>query len=298
MRRLRRILPWVLLVVLALAGLGLRCDVPPKASAAAPAESQPNAFFDAAQFSKGLRQAQVLPPPPSDRPLIGGLVPHHILVGYLFSTFFLDLQRHPPKTVILVGPNHPNHGQRIITGRRGWSTDFGVVQADQALVNRLVQAGLAVVDDDTLANEHSIGAIIPYLKYHVPNARVVPLILHRDVSIQEVGRLADELAPLLGDERVLVASMDFSHYLTRPEAEARDVETWAAFQAGDLPALWRMGPEHLDSPPSVGLLMLTMQRVAAGEPEVAGHTNSGVIIGSDQIETTSYFTLKYRQPKK
>jgi len=260
--------------------------------------AQPNAFYDSEHFYRGLREVQASPGPPATGTLLGGVVPHHILAGAMFSHFFVALEQHPPKTVVVVGPNHENRGDRIITGRRGWNTDFGVVESDRTLVNRLVAGGLAHLDENALSTEHSVGALMPYLKYHAPQARVVPIIVHKDVSLTEMRRLADLLAPLLGPDCVLVASIDFSHYLTRAEAEAKDVTTLRVIRDFNIPALQEMGPDHIDSPASLGLLMLAMQQQGISQPELVAHTNSGVIIGSDLIETTSYFTFTYRRPER
>ncbi len=287
--------PWLMLLcVVLLAAVPGSAAAPKRAEEGTRAgSSHPSAFYDAQQFFKGLNEVTAVERTDT---LIGGLVPHHILAGSMFSRFYLELERQPPATVIVVGPNHDNRGARIATGVQPWTTPFGQVEVDQPLVEKLVAAGLATVDDGALDPEHSVGSQMPYIKYHAPGARVVPLIFHRDVSIGEIGRLAEFFAPLLGRDCILVASVDFSHYLTRPEAEAKDKETLKAIRAEDLPALYRMGPDHLDSPASLGLLLLTMKRLGAAGPEILGNTNSGVIIGSDMIETTSYFTLRYGSP--
>jgi len=259
-------------------------------------QTQPNAFFDGAQFGLGLRAGRAHPAPALTGTLVGGLVPHHILASTLLATFWQQLEAQPPHTVIVVGPNHPARGQRIITGRRGWATDFGVVEADNRLIDALVATGLVTVDDETLSEEHSEGAEMPYIKYHAPQATVVPLILHKDVKPEELARLIDVLAPHLGKDCILVASMDFSHYLTRVEAEAKDPESLAAIRSHDLATLWAMGPDHLDSPPSVGMLLLAMQRLGLEQPEILGHTNSGYILQNDATETTSYFVFRYQRP--
>ena len=267
----------------------------PPGPRALPDAVQPNAFFEAATFDKGLRAARAYPAPAATGVVVGGLVPHHTLAGSLFSTFFLGLEARPPATIVVVGPNHPNAGQRIITGRRGWATDFGVVAADQELIDALLATGLVTVDEKVLSAEHSVGAEMPYIKYHAPEARVVPLILHRDVQPVELRRLADVLAPRLGPDCLLLASVDFSHYLTRREADKKDPETLRAIEAHDLTTLWRMGPDHLDSPPALGLLLLTMQRLGLEQPEILARGNSGLILGSESIETTSYFVFRYQK---
>ncbi|HWI60739.1 MAG TPA: AmmeMemoRadiSam system protein B [Symbiobacteriaceae bacterium] len=298
MRRLRYWLPLFFVVVSLSVGstAPLPASPPPALRTAGPGV-QPDVFYDPASFFNGLEVLRSRGLPPA-RPgaLVGGLVPHHNLAGEMFSRLFVQFEAAPPKTVIVVGPNHDNRGQRVITGRRGWSTAFGVVEADQALVTKLEAAGLATVDDRSLEPEHAIGALMPYLKYHAPAAKVVPVILHRGVTLREMERLAGFLAPLLSPDTVLVASVDFSHYLTRTRAEANDAVTLKAIQAFDLPALMEMGPDFVDSPPSLGVLMLAMRQIGADGPVVEGNTNSGRLFGSDLAETTSYFTFSYRLP--
>lgn len=250
-------------------------------------------FYDASSFQKGLEAVRKAPPLPRSGTLVGGLVPHHNLAGAMFTTFFTRLELHPPKRIILVGPNHYLKGQRVVTGRRPWATAFGVVETDASLIDQLVAAGLATLDDGALADEHSMGAIMPYIKFHAPEALVVPLILHKDVTIAEQERLARTLAPLLSADTLLVASIDFSHYLPRDVADAKDVVTRQAIAAFDLPAIMRMSPDYLDSPPSLGVLMQTMRLAGAVGPVEEAHTNSGYILGSTIMETTSYFTFTY-----
>jgi len=258
----------------------------------APEPAQPNAFFNPALFYGGLEAARQAAAEAAG-PVAGGLVPHHDLAAELLSGFFLQLEAEPPEVIFLVGPNHEAAGAPVITGRRAWQTDFGRVEADREAVDALVAAGLAAVDEEVLAREHAMGTLMPYIKYHAPAARVVPVLLQPGLTVPELERLAGAIAGQLGPGRILVASVDFSHYLTRAEAEARDEETLAAITAGDLERLLRMGSDHLDSPGSVAVLLLAMEAVGADGPVVLGHTNSGVILRDDLIETTSYFTFVF-----
>jgi AmmeMemoRadiSam system protein B len=105
--------------------------------------------------------------------------------------------------------------------------------------------------------------------------------------------LARRLAPLLSADTLLVASVDFSHYLPRDIADAKDVVTRQAIADFDLPAIMRMSPDYVDSPPSLGVLMQTMRLAGAAGPVEEAHTNSGYLLGSTVMETTSYFTFTY-----
>lgn len=230
---------------------------------------------------------------PTSGPLAGGLVPHHNLAAANLSAFFLELEAQPPETVIVVGPNHENLGQHVITGRYGWATPYGRVDPDLELIRQLSESGIATVDDHALSREHAIGALMPYLKYHAADTLVVPLILHSDLTREQIERLADRLAPYLTPNRLLIGSVDFSHYLTRSEAEEKDRVTLDAILRHDLAAIRQMNNDYVDSPPSLILLMLLMERLGATGPEILAHTNSGILLGSDLMETTSYFTFAY-----
>jgi MEMO1 family protein len=305
--RLRRLLVALTAAVLLVGCAAAPADVPmapgnpaspdggsvPVAHRAPASGAHRDQFTDPTSFQKGLEAVRKAPPPARTGTLVGGLVPHHNLAGAMFTTFFARLEERPPATMIIVAPNHALKGQRVLTGRRGWATPFGVVEVDQDLVDRIETAGFATVDDGSLEHEHSVGALMPYLKYHAPQARVVPIVLHKDVTIAEQEQLAAALAPLISADTILVASVDFSHYLPRDVADAKDVVTRQAIADFDLPAIQRMGPDYLDSPPSLGVLMLTMRRLGATGPVEEAHTNSGYILGSTVMETTSYFTFTY-----
>nr|PZN36723.1 MAG: AmmeMemoRadiSam system protein B [Bacillota bacterium] len=123
----------------------------------------------------------------------------------------------------------------------------------------------------------------------------MPIILHRGVTVAEARRLAGALATRIGPGAVLIGSVDFSHYLPRAEAAARDRETLAAIGCRDWDTLLAMGNDHLDSPATVAVVFMAMAAAGAGEPELVAHANSGDLVGSDGVETTSYLVFQFRR---
>ena len=223
----------------------------------------------------------------------GGIVPHHLLAGDLIAQFFSLLKEQKPEIIIIVGPNHNNAGAKIISGLYDWETSEGLVKTERSIVKRLQQAGLAVLADEVLSQEHSIGTIVPFIKYYLPGSKIVPIILHHDVSFKEIDFFIQELAPFLKENAVILGSVDFSHYLTRREAEAKDTVTLKAMRDFNYTALFRMGNDHLDSPASLAMVFRAMEMMGKKEFRVLAHTNSGVILQNYFIETTSYFTLTF-----
>ena len=225
--------------------------------------------------------------------VVSAVVPHHLVAGRLVVNMMETLVPQQPKVVILVGPNHFNKGGRIITGLNGWRTPTGLMDAQSNIVKFLLQSGLAVRDEETLSKEHSVGALVPLLKYYLPEAKVVPIILHYDVKLQEVDSLLQILEPFLDEDTVVISSVDFSHYLTRSQAQGKDQETLIHMKNFDYSTLFRLGNDYLDSPASLAASFRLAEKEGITEFTVLDNTNSGIILQNDFIETTSYFTLVF-----
>ena len=134
---------------------------------------------------------------------------------------------------------------------------------------------------------------MPFIKYYLPQAKVVPIILHHDLSLEEANTLGTLIAEEAGEGAVVVASVDFSHYLTRQEAEEKDKETLEALRQGNMGQIFSFGNDYLDSPPSLGVLFSVMKSWEITDFTVVKNTNSGEVLKNDQMETTSYFTMVF-----
>ncbi|MGI6686287.1 MAG: AmmeMemoRadiSam system protein B [Bacillota bacterium] len=249
----------------------------------------PDAFFEAGNFYTGTFSEGF-----SMENIRGGVIPHHLVADKLIARVFNQLKGQAPDTIILVGPNHKNEGNRIITSYCGWQTPFGVVDVDEKLLRDISKAVPLVKEDDKImAEEHAMGNIMPFIKYYLPDTKVVPLILHHSLTIDEAGALGDKLADLMNEDTLILASVDFSHYLTSNEAEIKDKETIFALQTGNLGRIFTMGDDYLDSPPSIGVLFRAMHKLGMKNFTILNHTNSGILLGNKNMETTSYITLLF-----
>jgi len=110
---------------------------------------------------------------------------------------------------------------------------------------------------------------------------------------KEAEQIAQCLSNYVDKGAVVIASVDFSHYLSREKAEQKDQETIKAMKERDFDKLLSFGNDHLDSPASLVTLFFTMERQGITEFEILAHTNSGILLGNDLIETTSYITLVF-----
>lgn len=225
--------------------------------------------------------------------IVSMVLPHHLTAGKLIVDAAGLLAEQQPERMIVVGPNHFNKGNKIITGFYAWQTPEGILKTDETVARHLVDSGIATRDEGVLAKEHSIGALVPVLYHFVPNAKIVPVVLHHDVSLHEVDALLAALADYIDDKTVVISSVDFSHYLTRAEAQAKDIETLRLMRNFDYTTLYRLGNDYLDSPASLTTALRLAEKRGIREFTVLGNTNSGIILQNDYIETTSYFTMVF-----
>jgi AmmeMemoRadiSam system protein B len=249
----------------------------------------PVAFFDEHEFADALLRAEETPaePMPGARALI---IPHHWTAGGLILRGIRDLAATGNiSRIVLVGPDHVNAGRwPATTSDLAWQTPFGRLEADAGAVERLTGSGLARSDPDVLAHEHSVAGIVHAIAYYMPQARIVPLALRHDMTFDEITALASAVAREADGRTAVIASVDFSHYLSAPEAEAKDSETLAVLQVLDSPRIMGFGNEHLDSPPSIVLTMEVARLLGARNFVLRENTNSGLLSGTLPPPVTSY----------
>jgi len=123
---------------------------------------------------------------------------------------------------------------------------------------------------------------------------VVPLAISRKMTLEEVRLLRQELARIAQEKEVaLVASVDFSHYLTHTEAQKKDQETLDLLQTKNHQALMELESDHLDSPASLVTLMLTMEELGVKNPTIRHQINSADLPGGSTEMTTGFMGVEY-----
>lgn len=256
-------------------------------------QSHPNLFFDEVNFYKGVIQAEK-ENRTADHHIYGGIIPHHLLPGFIQTDFFHRLVKQKPKTIILIGPNHYEKGKyKILSSMYSWDTPFGTVEPEDTIVSELVKKNVTQIDEDVLTHDHSVAGIMPFIKYYLPETRVVPILMSSFNSREEVEFLADNMKNYMDQDTVLVAAVDFSHYLSNKEAQVKDEFSLEIIKEYDYRRLFPLHNDYMDSPTSIAALLMIMQKINKTKMAVLQHTNSGELTKDDFGETTSYFSIVY-----
>jgi AmmeMemoRadiSam system protein B len=222
------------------------------------------------------------------------VVPHHLLPLDSILGMYDKASGRSPKTIVVIGPNHENVGGATIASTwASWDTSEGQLEADKRLFDSLaLRFGLSD-NPSAFLNEHSIGAHAPIIKHYFPEARILPIILDSYADLDEAYALADWLKNNWRDDLLLIASIDFSHYLTKPEADQNDKITGEIIETKDYSRLRGLDNDYIDSPMSLATLL----RLAEDNDyrvNIESTSNSFDWLSLKPDATTSYFFVSVK----
>jgi len=139
-------------------------------------------------------------------------------------------------TAVILGPNHTGYGYPVsLWVGADWNTPLGEVEINKELGQRLL--GQVIKADETAhIHEHSIEVQLPWLQHLYKKVKIVPItMLAQDIeTAQTVGKAIAQA----GDNLIIVASSDFTHYEPHSVAMEKDSSVIEAIVALDEEALY------------------------------------------------------------
>ena len=162
--------------------------------------------------------------------IIGVMVPHagHVFSGPVAGYAFAALRGIQPDVVVILSPMHYDYPQALLTtSHAAYGTPLGslpvsheILQAVDAKLYERVGFGLSEVKHDP---EHSLEIELPFLQRVLRNEfQLVPIMVRTQTArvASALGIVLGEV--LLGQNVLLVASTDLSHFY--PQEIARDLD--------------------------------------------------------------------------
>ena len=168
--------------------------------------------------------------------LLGIVSPHagYSCSGPHASHGYLEISAHDDiESVIILGTNHTGMGSPTSLFPKGeWQTPLGSLLIDEDLHDQFTQlaSGLNTnigfsVETSAHIEEHSIDNQLPFLQYSIRKEFKILPITMGDHSLTTCLAIADIIAKIkssMKNKLVIVASSDFTHYLSPLEAEKKD----------------------------------------------------------------------------
>lgn len=212
-----------------------------------------------------------------DGELLGGVVSHHLTAGKMIAGFFKTAAENRGKeidTVVITAPMHYPEDDALCTSRLDWQTPYGAIGTDIGFTKLFISELGAKENDDMLLRDHSASALLPYVKYYLPDAKVCCLLISGRAD-RSVPKRTAELLKAMSEEKdcLFVFSIDFSHYLTPEEADEMDKKTSAAVMLRDLDGIAEMNDDNMDSPRCM-CTFLELMDLTGGEVSELDHGNS------------------------
>ncbi|MFH0982926.1 MAG: AmmeMemoRadiSam system protein B [Planctomycetota bacterium] len=180
---------------------------------------QAGCFYAAseAQCRQDLETCVAEPVPPVQGTIRGGLVPH---AGWMYSgkvagrVFAAIAAQARPTTVVLFGAVHRHRGRQAALFPSGcWATPIGPVQVDGRLAERILgHTNLIIEDAYAHEQEHSIEVQVPLIRYLLPEAMILPIMVPPTADALQVGEAVARTVEAYQIHAVMVGSTDLTHY--------------------------------------------------------------------------------------
>jgi AmmeMemoRadiSam system protein B len=209
----------------------------------------------------------------------------------------------PGKRFIILGPNHTGLGREFsIMASGSWATPLGRVPVDTGIARALEKHGLTEDDELAHSREHSIEVQLPFLQHRFgPDITFLPLAImgfgYTAAFLEHCRRLGSCLAGISRkyDARI-IASSDFSHFISWEAARERDHRAIEKIKDLDLEGFFRVLHETHAS--ICGYAPIAVLMAAAGElgwkkVEALDYTSSGETTG-DMGEVVAYAAIGFR----
>lgn len=228
--------------------------------------------------------------------IFGAIVSHHLLAESEIAELFGKLKGQSPKVVVLVGPNHFNAGSApILVSLASFETPFGDLSNNTALGSKMAKLGLAVNEEEPFNTEHSISALVGYVKLAFPESLITPLIIKRGSSLQQAEILGEWLAKNLPEDSLVIVSADFSHHFNLEKTLINDQKNLEILKSFDLTKIEDM---EIDSKQSLALLFSYLEQKKAQQLNYF-YTNASFLLNNKEYEdVTSYFFSYYLKGEK
>lgn len=225
----------------------------------------------------------------------GCVLPHHLTADDMIHEVFQNVSKDKYETVVLMGPDHESIRKgKIFTTLKDWQTPMGILETDGEITRKLLENSLVLEDDEKLTAEHSISGIVPFIKYYLGDAKLVPLAITKQTKMEDIDALIETLYENIDAEKTLfIASVDFSHYLDLNNADKMDLISMEAIESRNINKIMSFTNDNLDSPVSIAAILKMMNRLNACNTYLLNRSNTELIVKTKMKETTSYLTYLF-----
>jgi len=222
-----------------------------------------------------------------------GFVYSGYVAGAVFSSVVL------PDHYIILGPSHQGIRPLFAIMTEGaWQTPLGEVPIASGLAEAVrKRTPLIQVDENGHRREHSLEVQLPFLQYLKKNISLVPICISYLADYRDLEELARAVAAGIrefGEDTLIVASTDMSHYVSQEVAKQKDFLAIEKIKSLDARGLFDVVREEDISmcgfQPTTAAI-LAAKELGAKKAELIRYMNSGDTSG-DYGQVVGYAGLR------
>lgn len=231
--------------------------------------------------------------------IAAGVVPHHLLAKEMIDDFFgYIVSQEKPETIILLSPDHLhsatlNQENSFITvALEPGKEEFNHIKVDSNLLKKLAAKNKMVLNNSAVASEFGITNLLPFIEKYFPETKILPVLIPADISEEQITQLVNSIDEVASAQTIIIAGVDFSHYLPLQAANFHDVKSIRVLLNLEENNFENLEVDCWQGLYAVRLFAKLRQREV---PQIIAHKNSADLLKLDLEETTSYFSVIFEE---
>jgi len=235
--------------------------------------------------------------------IVSGVVPHHLLAKDIIEDFFSYISSHgKPKTIVILSPDHFQSG--ILNDNNVFITfdwesvsvkeEFDNIKIDSLLGKKLAGENKILLNSSAIIYDHGITNLIPYIKKYFPETNILPILIPADITKKQVEQLVKTINKETPAQTIIIASVDFSHYLPPHAAgfhDEKSIRVLLNFEEENFKNI------EVDCWQALYAARLFAKLRQKEVPRIIAHKNSVDFLKLYSETTTSYFSVVFGEKK-
>ncbi|GAI65638.1 unnamed protein product, partial [marine sediment metagenome] len=233
--------------------------------------------------------------------IVSGVVPHHLLAKDIIEDFFSYISsREKPKTIVILSPDHFQSGilmesnSFITIGLEGDDEKFNNLKVDTLLWGKLFKENKMTLNNSAVIVEHGVTTLLPCIRKYFPETNILPILIPADITKEQVEQLVKTIDENTLLNTIVVASVDFSHYLPSQAADFHDTKSIRVLLNFEEENFKNIEVDCWQALCAARLFAKLRQKET---PHIIAHKNSVDFLNLELEETTSYFSVVFGEKK-
>jgi len=215
------------------------------------------------------------------------------VAGSVFSSVSL------PDSYIILGPNHQDVSTSVSIMKQGvWETPLGDASIDARLADLIMKRSDILKDNaKSHAQEHSLEVQVPFIQFLKGKISIVPISIAYFASYEDLEELGKAIAGAIreyGQDVLIVASTDMSHYVSQEIAKKKDSLAIEKILDLDAPGLYEVvKTENISMcgfQPTI-VAIIASKELKAKKTDLIKYQTSGDISG-DYLKVVGYAGIR------